>query len=172
MLSYWRSKPAGSKFSMIDISSKLTLHRGSRKFSNWFLYAPFIQVLEQHLACAALEHPLSLLYDEKYFGSGMNNAITALKSKGYLISNPSKDSLAKLWSYIGHEVTMSLFRFNSSFSAHFLITKYFHNILSFQKMPSRTISIRAIEAERYIVIDSQLNETLEEIEESKAFFQV
>ncbi|WRX19616.1 Helicase [Theobroma cacao] len=41
-----------------------------------------------------------------------------------------------------------------------------------QKMPSRSISIRAIEAERYVVIDTQLNETLEEIEESRAFFQV
>ncbi|XWS37243.1 hypothetical protein CRYUN_Cryun19dG0026700 [Craigia yunnanensis] len=101
------------------------------------------QVLEQHLVCAALEHPLSLLYDEKYFGSGMNSAITALKSRGYLISDPSNDSLAKIWSYIGHE-----------------------------KMPSRSISIRAIEAERYIVIDTQLNEILEEIEESRAFFQV
>ncbi|KAK6261775.1 hypothetical protein QUC31_007591 [Theobroma cacao] len=101
------------------------------------------QVLEQHLVCAALEHPLSLLYDEKYFGSGLNSAITALKSRGYLISDHSSDPLAKIWSYIGHE-----------------------------KMPSRSISIRAIEAERYVVIDTQLNETLEEIEESRAFFQV
>ncbi|XP_022728829.1 uncharacterized protein LOC111284419 isoform X3 [Durio zibethinus] len=101
------------------------------------------QVLEQHLVCAALEHPLSLLYDEKYFGSGLKSAITTLKSRGYLISDPSNDSLSKVWSYTGHE-----------------------------KMPSRLISIRAIEAERYIVIDTQLNETLEEIEESKAFFQV
>ncbi|OMO72725.1 hypothetical protein COLO4_27492 [Corchorus olitorius] len=101
------------------------------------------QVLEQHLVCAALEHPLSLLYDEKYFGSGLNSAITTLKSRGYLVSDPSSDSLAKIWSYIGHE-----------------------------KMPSRSISIRAIETERYIVIDKEENETLEEIEESRAFFQV
>ncbi|MBA0714483.1 hypothetical protein Golax_013454 [Gossypium laxum] len=101
------------------------------------------QVLEQHLVCAALEHPLSLLYDEKYFGSGLSKAINALKNRGYLTSNPSNDSLSKIWSYMGHE-----------------------------KRPSRSISIRAIEAERYIVIDKQLNETLEEIEESRAFFQV
>ncbi|TYH99084.1 hypothetical protein ES332_A11G042300v1 [Gossypium tomentosum] len=101
------------------------------------------QVLEQHLVCAAIEHPLSLLYDEKYFGSGLSKAITALKNRGYLTSNPSNDSLSKIWSYMGHE-----------------------------KRPSRSISIRAIEAERYIVIDKQLNETLEEIEESRAFFQV
>ncbi|OMO52842.1 hypothetical protein CCACVL1_29059 [Corchorus capsularis] len=101
------------------------------------------QVLEQHLVCAALEHPLSLLYDEKYFGSGLNSAITTLKSRGYLVSDPSSDFLAKIWSYIGHE-----------------------------KMPSRSISIRSIETERYIVIDKEENETLEEIEESRAFFQV
>ncbi|XP_039057043.1 uncharacterized ATP-dependent helicase YprA isoform X2 [Hibiscus syriacus] len=101
------------------------------------------QVLEQHLVCAALEHPLSLLYDEKYFGPGLSSAITALKCRGYLISSHSNDSLAKVWSYIGHE-----------------------------KRPSRSISIRAIEAERYVVIETQSNETLEEIEESRAFFQV
>lgn len=41
-----------------------------------------------------------------------------------------------------------------------------------KKMPSHTISIRAIESERYKVVDLQRNEVLEEIEESKAFFQV
>lgn len=39
-------------------------------------------------------------------------------------------------------------------------------------MPSRSVSIRAIETERYKVIDQQTEEILEEIEESKAFFQV
>lgn len=39
-------------------------------------------------------------------------------------------------------------------------------------MPSRSVSIRAIEAERYKVVDQRRNEVLEEIEESKAFFQV
>ncbi|KAH9722333.1 UBQ helicase-c and DEAD-like helicase domain-containing protein [Citrus sinensis] len=101
------------------------------------------KVLEQHLVCAALEHPLSLIYDEKYFGSGLSSAITTLKNRGYLSSDPSLDSSAKIFEYIGHE-----------------------------KMPSHTISIRAIESERYEVIDMQSNEVLEEIEESKAFFQV
>ncbi|KAF6140055.1 hypothetical protein GIB67_001796 [Kingdonia uniflora] len=101
------------------------------------------QVLEQHLACAAFELPLSLFYDEKYFGPGLNSAIPALKNKGLLISYPSRDSLAKIWSYIGHE-----------------------------KKPSHAVSIRAIEAEKYKVVDKTSNEVLEEIEESKAFFQV
>lgn len=39
-------------------------------------------------------------------------------------------------------------------------------------MPSHAVSIRAIETERYKVIDQQKNDVLEEIEESKAFFQV
>ncbi|KAL5539552.1 hypothetical protein UlMin_045285 [Ulmus minor] len=101
------------------------------------------QVLEQHLACAALEYPLSSLYDEKYFGSGLNSTITSLISRGYLGVDPSCDSSTKMWNYIGHE-----------------------------KMPSQSVSIRAIETERYKVVDQQTNEILEEIEESKAFFQV
>lgn len=63
-----------------------------------------LQVLEQHLACAALEHPLSLPYDEKYFGPGLSSVIVSLKDKGYLISDPSCDSSTKMWNYIGHEV--------------------------------------------------------------------
>eukprot|EP00258_Populus_trichocarpa_P021523 XP_024437542.1 uncharacterized ATP-dependent helicase YprA isoform X2 [Populus trichocarpa] len=101
------------------------------------------QVLKQHLVCAAREHPLSLLHDEKYFGSSLSNALMSLKNKGDLSFDPSRDSFARIWSYIGHE-----------------------------KMPSRGISIRAIESTRYRVIDMQRNEVLEEIEESKAFFQI
>ncbi|CAB4281069.1 unnamed protein product [Prunus armeniaca] len=39
-------------------------------------------------------------------------------------------------------------------------------------MPSHSVSIRSIETERYKVIDQQKKEILEEIEESRAFFQV
>lgn len=102
-----------------------------------------LQVLEQHLACAALEHPLSLIYDEKYFGSGLNSAIMALNKRGYLSCDPSRDSSAVIWSYIGHE-----------------------------KSPSHAVSIRAIEKEKYKVVDKQKSEVIEEIEESRAFFQV
>ncbi|KAI8543129.1 hypothetical protein RHMOL_Rhmol08G0194400 [Rhododendron molle] len=101
------------------------------------------QVLEQHLVCAAAELPLSLLHDGNYFGPRLGGAMMALKSKGYLTTDPSRDPSARIWSYIGHE-----------------------------KMPSRSVSIRAIETEKYKVIDKQKNELLEEIEESRAFFQV
>ncbi|KAF3438232.1 hypothetical protein FNV43_RR20993 [Rhamnella rubrinervis] len=102
-----------------------------------------IDVVEQHLVCAAYEHPLSLNYGEKYFGSGLSTAITSLKNSGYLSCDTTCDSPAKLWNYIGRS-----------------------------KMPSHSVSIRAIETEKYQVIDKRRNEILEEIEESKAFFQV
>lgn len=65
-------------------------------------------MLEQHLVCAALEHPLSFLYDEIYFGSGLESAVMTLKNKGLLVCNISQDKSAQIWSYIGHEVLAHL----------------------------------------------------------------
>ncbi|XP_013612582.1 PREDICTED: uncharacterized ATP-dependent helicase YprA [Brassica oleracea var. oleracea] len=101
------------------------------------------QVVAQHLACAAHEHPLSLQYDGDHFGSGLSNTLELLKNKGVLSFDPSRDSSARIWNYIGRE-----------------------------KKPSQRISIRAIETERYRVVEKRSNDVLEEIEESKAFFQV
>lgn len=101
------------------------------------------KVLEQHVACAAYELPLCSQYDEKYFGSGLDSAITALKLKGCLSNNPLGVSSSMIWNYIGPE-----------------------------ERPSHTVSIRAIETDRYKVVDMSNNEVLEEIEEGKAFFQV
>lgn len=39
-------------------------------------------------------------------------------------------------------------------------------------MPSRAVTIRAVETIKYKVVECLSNEMLEEIEESKAFFQV
>ncbi|KAL9156100.1 hypothetical protein ABFS82_09G050400 [Erythranthe guttata] len=101
------------------------------------------QVLQQHLSCAALEHPLSLVHDEKYFGPALEGSITRLQNKGFLTTDPSCDCASRMWTYIGHE-----------------------------KSPSGAVHIRAIETVRYSVVDKIKNEVLEEIEESKAFFQV
>ncbi|KAF7838556.1 ATP-dependent helicase HRQ1 isoform A [Senna tora] len=101
------------------------------------------QVLEQHLVCAAHELPLSVLYDEQYFGPCLESALISLKAKGYLTFGQSSDSSARIWKYIGPE-----------------------------KLPSHAVNIRAIETIRYEVIDQQRKQVLEEIEESKAFFQV
>ncbi|XAR63838.1 DNA helicase [Bertholletia excelsa] len=101
------------------------------------------KVLEQHLVCAAVEHPLSLLYDGKYFGPGLENAVMTLKNRGYLTADVSCDPSARIWRYIGNE-----------------------------KIPSHNISIRAIETEKYKLIDQKTHQVLEEIEEGRAFFQV
>lgn len=61
-------------------------------------------MLQQHLSCAALEHPLSFLHDEKYFGPGLESAIMKLKSNGYLSTDLSRDYAARMWTYIGKEV--------------------------------------------------------------------
>lgn len=60
--------------------------------------------MAQHLACAALEHPLHSHYDEKYFGSRINEGIMLLKEKGHIACDPSRDSNARIWTYIGREV--------------------------------------------------------------------
>lgn len=100
------------------------------------------KVLGQHLACAAFEKPLCPEHDERYFGSGMNSAMVTLKDKGCLMNNQQAED-SGVWKYVGPD-----------------------------KSPSRTVSIRAIEHDRYKVIDKQGYRVLEEIEESKAFFQV
>ncbi|CAJ1975483.1 unnamed protein product [Sphenostylis stenocarpa] len=100
------------------------------------------QVLEQHLVCAAHEHPLSVNYDGQYFGPCLESVIISLKVRGYLSSVLSCNS-SGIWNYIGPE-----------------------------KLPSHAVNIRAIETVRYSVIDQKKNVVLEEIEESKAFFQV
>lgn len=101
------------------------------------------KVLGQHLACAAYEHPLCLQYDDNHFGSNLDSVMMTLKDKGYLINNPAGPFSSTMWSYIGPE-----------------------------KRPSQTVSIRAIEHDKYRVIDKLNDRLLEEIEESKAFFQV
>ena len=65
-----------------------------------------LQVLEQHLACAALEHPLSFAYDQKYFGPGLSSAVESLKIKRSLSADPSCDSSSKMWNYIGLQVVL------------------------------------------------------------------
>ncbi|WVZ66650.1 hypothetical protein U9M48_015840 [Paspalum notatum var. saurae] len=102
-----------------------------------------LKLLGQHLACAAYELPLCLQYDERYFGSCLNSAMMTLKDKGYIINNPSGSLSSSMWNYIGPE-----------------------------KSPSQAVSIRAIEQDKYKVINKLNDRLFEEIEESKAFFQV
>lgn len=69
-----------------------------------FIDAFVFKVLEQHVVCAALEHPLNLHHDEKFFGNGLSRAIETLRNRGSLSFNRSLDPSARIWNYIGHEV--------------------------------------------------------------------
>ncbi|KAJ7298096.1 hypothetical protein O6H91_Y016800 [Diphasiastrum complanatum] len=101
------------------------------------------QVLEQQLTCAAYELPLEVSHDEEYFGSGLPGAVTELVKKGLLGQHPNHGPQEKSWCYIGEE-----------------------------ELPSSIVSMRGIDREKYTVINQITNETIEEVEASKAFFQV
>ncbi|KAI5067358.1 hypothetical protein GOP47_0017886, partial [Adiantum capillus-veneris] len=101
------------------------------------------QVLDGHIACASVEHPVNMEYDEEFFGSCLQASITRLVSKGQLGRDPKSCTRAKNWHYIGQE-----------------------------RFIAQAVSIRAIEPEKYIIVNSATNEVIEEVEESKAFFEV
>ncbi|KAH9329444.1 hypothetical protein KI387_001552, partial [Taxus chinensis] len=114
----------------------------SRPIEHCQVDASNIQVVKQHLACAALEYPIHVKHDEEYFGSVLHDATFDLIKKGYLSRHPNGVPNDESWHYIGQE-----------------------------KHPSHAVSIRAIDPEKYTIINQSTNEVIEEIEESKAFFE-
>lgn len=101
------------------------------------------QVLDDHIACAAVEHPVNLEYDEEFFGSGLQTSITRLVNKGQLGRDPMSCTRDNNWHYIGQE-----------------------------RSPAQSVGIRAIDPEKYTIVNQATNEVIEEVEESKAFFEV
>lgn len=61
-------------------------------------------MLQQHLLCAANEHPLSLQYDEKFFGKGLCSAVEGLTNSGELSFSRSAGSSSRMLNYIGSQV--------------------------------------------------------------------
>lgn len=109
MLSYRCKKPAGCfdflgflDLTLIFSFSDWAVCLVGNSLNIWKAYD--WQVLEQHLAAAAFEYPLSLSDDEKYFGPGLESIIMALKNKGILSTDISRSATARIWSYIGLEV--------------------------------------------------------------------
>jgi DEAD/DEAH box helicase domain-containing protein len=101
------------------------------------------KVLRQHLACAAAENPLCPERDQLYFGGeAMNDDMSILKDKGVLTPK-SNAADNNIWKYSGPG-----------------------------RRPSQSVSIRAIEQDKFTVKDATSGRVMEEIEESKAFFQV
>ncbi|MCO5604471.1 hypothetical protein L7F22_058637 [Adiantum nelumboides] len=62
------------------------------------------QVLDGHIACASVEHPVNVEYDDEFFGSGLQGSITRLVSKGQLGREPMSWLRNNNWHYIGQEV--------------------------------------------------------------------
>ncbi|EFJ19701.1 hypothetical protein SELMODRAFT_418902 [Selaginella moellendorffii] len=100
------------------------------------------QVLGQHLTCAAFEHHLHSVYDEDYFSTSLDGAISELVGRGCVARHPSC-SIVNSWTYIGEA-----------------------------KLPSATFSIRAIDPDKYSIVDEVTSKVIEEVEANRAFFQI
>ncbi|CAG9467695.1 unnamed protein product [Pedinophyceae sp. YPF-701] len=104
------------------------------------------QLLEQHIRCAANEQPLVRSVDAQYFGAfAMRETVDVLIREGWLRHAPDSGrpgSLPQL-RYIGAAAN-----------------------------PAADIGLRSIDPERYIIVDEATGIVLEEIESSKAFFEV
>ncbi|KAK9819572.1 hypothetical protein WJX81_002582 [Elliptochloris bilobata] len=102
------------------------------------------QLMGQHLACAALELPLLLEADQAYFGPRLPAVAGQLRDAGLLNRHPHMPPDVNALLYTG---------------AH--------------ENPAAGFSLRAIDPERYqIVNEAAGGAVIEEIEESKAFFEV
>ncbi|KAK9795209.1 hypothetical protein WJX73_000198 [Symbiochloris irregularis] len=100
------------------------------------------QLMMQHVACAGLELPVLLEEDQAYFGHDLPHVAQHLKSLGLLSRHPEMRTDHSLH-YVGP-----------------------------QSNPASSVSLRAIDPERYSIINEADGTTLEEIEESKAFYEV
>ncbi|KAL4447650.1 hypothetical protein ABPG75_004869 [Micractinium tetrahymenae] len=100
-------------------------------------------ILEAHAACAAAEAPLLLDDDQRFFGPTLPAVAARLQAASLLGRHPLNPT-ARALHYIGAVGN-----------------------------PASKVSLRAIDPERYAIVEeSQGGALLEEIEESKAFFEV
>lgn len=101
-------------------------------------------VLEGHLACAAFEAPLLLPDDITYFGPGLPELASGLAGKGILGRHPEAPPSAPALHYVGAGPS-----------------------------PAAGVSLRAIDPNRFAIVNEAAGgEVVEEIEESKAFYEV
>ena len=104
------------------------------------------QIMQQHCACAAFELPLDPRpggADAAFFGASLQREAAACFKRGELGKNPEMPSEANL-RYIGE----------------------------LRGGPAKGISLRAIDEEIYQVFEEGTGKLVEEVEASKAFFQV
>lgn len=102
------------------------------------------QLMGQHLACAALELPLLLDADQAYFGPRLPAIAAELRCSGLLSRHPHMPPCMNALLYTGT-----------------------------RENPAAAFSLRAIDPERYQIVNEAADgAVIEEIEESKAFFEV
>ncbi|KAL3163301.1 hypothetical protein ABBQ32_009693 [Trebouxia sp. C0010 RCD-2024] len=100
------------------------------------------QLLEQHVCCACAEMPVTKEEDGCYFGPGLSVAMDSLVAQGLVSRHPHTTNVRALF-YSGAQDT-----------------------------PAAAISLRAIDPERYAIVNEEDGDVIEEIEESKAFYEV
>eukprot|EP00850_Spirogloea_muscicola_P019685 SM000196S05377 [mRNA] locus=s196:113062:121854:- [translate_table: standard] len=122
---------------------KCPQHLFNRRIENAQVDSHNPQVMEQHVMCAAVESPLLAAADEDFFGSAVAHIIDDLAEQGLVGRHPTDYPANQGWYYIGPG-----------------------------ESPAQNVGIRAIDPERYVLVDGATNEIIEDIEESKAFFQV
>ncbi|GBG90630.1 hypothetical protein CBR_g50975 [Chara braunii] len=115
----------------------------SRPIENAQVDAHNPQAVDQHLVCAAAELPIQVDVDDVFFGAGVERSIALLVEKGLLGRHPTHPTIDSAWHYIGKAT-----------------------------YPSHGVSIRSIDPGKYVVVNEETNDVIEEIEENKAFFEV
>ncbi|GMH38722.1 hypothetical protein BSKO_06606 [Bryopsis sp. KO-2023] len=102
-----------------------------------------VHILKDHVACAAKELPVTQV-DGEYFGPLLDKTINELAKAGDVCRPPRCEPKCGIWKYSGSA-----------------------------RNPASNVSLRAIDPERYAIVDeANGGKILEEIEESMAFFQV
>ncbi|KAK9816796.1 hypothetical protein WJX72_005198 [[Myrmecia] bisecta] len=115
----------------------------SRSIENAQVDPQNAQLLGQHLTCAAAECPLLPDEDQRFFGPTLPTIASGLTTEGLLARHPQTMHTNALH-YIGP-----------------------------RSNPAAGISLRAIDPERYAIVNEAAGgEVMEEIEESKAFYEV
>lgn len=114
-----------------------------------------IDVVQQHLMCAALEYPVSPLHDARFFGEAQLAAAAArLVAAGLLARRPG--AAAPAAGGPGDDPAL-------------------HQQLVYtgpQDSPAQGICLRTIDPERFTIWDESSGMPLEEIEANMAFYEV
>lgn len=113
-----------------------------RPIEGCFLDAANPKVLELHACCAAQELPLHAESDQEFFGARLPAVVRSLRSARLLCPDPATPAAQGFLRYCGPAVN-----------------------------PATDFSLRAIDPGRFKIVDKLSGNVIEEIEDSKAFYE-